>query len=122
MFHDDWLTVHRIMTEHEFTSYFYPNAAERNHVDNTAEQLVVSDGDSYFEDGEFYFFEVYGSTDSAFSEMEYTLSVETNYAPHLLLKKVLLVFAFVIAGSFIIGIALSFCCTVLLQQSMHFLV
>ena len=81
-------------TEHEFTSYFFPNVAERNHVDNTVEQLVVNGGDSYFVDGEFYFFEVYGSTDSAFSTMEYTLSVETNYAPHLLLKRVLLIVAF----------------------------
>jgi len=97
-------------TERDFSSYFFPNVAERNHVDNAVEQLVVSGGDSYFEDGQFYFFEVYGSTDSAFSTMEYTLSVETNYAPHLLLKKVLLIFAFVIAGSFVLGIALSLLC------------
>lgn len=58
--------------------------------------------------------------DSALSEMDYTLSIETNYAPHLLLKKVLLVFAIVIAGSFVIGIALSFCCFVMLSMSLVF--
>jgi len=97
-------------TEHEFTTYFFPNRNERNHIDNTAERILVTARDTYFEDGEFYFFEVYGSTDSSFTDMNYSLMVKTNYAPHSLLKRVLLIFAMIIAGSFICGIGLSFLC------------
>jgi len=94
-------------TEHDFGSYFFPNSKERNHIENTAESVVIQKEDSYFEDGDFYFFEVFGSTDSAFSDMSYSLRVETNYTPQSLLRTVLLIFVIVIAVSFIIGIALS---------------
>lgn len=89
----------------------FPNRANRNHINNVAEQLLISAADAYFESGAFLFFEVYGSTDSALEAMDYTLSVTRNYAPHFLLKRVLLVFAFIIAGSFLSGIVLSLLCS-----------
>jgi len=98
-------------SEKQFTSYFYPNRANRNHINNVVEELLIAESDEYFDDGEFFFFEVYGSTDSSFEEMDYTLSVTRNYAPHFLLKRVLLVLAFIIAGSFLSGVVLSFLCS-----------
>jgi len=98
-------------TERSFTSYFFPNRAERNHINNYPEQLLINEMDSYFINDIYYFFEVYGSTDSEYQNMDYSLEIITNYAPNFLLKKILLIFAFTIAGSFILGIILSFVCT-----------
>ena len=65
-------------TEKRFTTYFYPNRAERNHINNYMEQLIISQIDSYFVNDIFYFFEVYGSTDSEYNEMNYRFQIITN--------------------------------------------
>eukprot|EP01084_Bolivina_argentea_P071236 129541_1 len=116
-------------SEKSFTSYYFPNRAERNHIHNYQEQLIIVSADSYFHDQEWHFFEVYGSTDSDYEDMDYTVKVQKNFQydheyirynhyntniridePDNLLKKILLIFAFTVASSFVCGIFISFFC------------
>jgi len=97
-------------TEQRFTSYYFPNRAERNHVNNYMEQLLITAEDAYFIDNVWHFFEVYGSNDSEQDVLDYQLEVELRYDPNSLLKKILLIFAFTIAFVFITAICCSFVC------------
>lgn len=68
-------------TQNDFTSYYFPNRLERNHINNYREQLVIVSADSYYRDEQWHFFEIYGSTDSEVNDMDYEFEVLTNYEP-----------------------------------------